>query len=113
MAILRSVDGQFYEIPDDQVAKFLIPADKVKDKVQGGADPGPPPGGPPPGGGGGPPPAIVVQIFGNQMPTGGGPPPTTGDAGAHPAGEVQPYAWWNTWFNTYRPGWHNAWHNAT
>ncbi len=31
MAILRSLDGQFYEIPDDQVAKFLIPAEKVKE----------------------------------------------------------------------------------
>jgi hypothetical protein len=112
MAILRSLDGQFYEVPDDQLSKFLIPADKVKEKVQagGGEDPGPPPGndpGPPPGGGT---PAIVVQIYGAGTPPGG--PPPTGTETPAAAGGVQPYAWWNTWRNTYHPGWHNVWHNV-
>jgi hypothetical protein len=107
MAILRSVDGRFYEIPDDQLSKYLIPEDKVKEKVQAaGGDAGPPedPGPPPPSGS----PAIIVQIFGaaGAQPAGGGAPaPTAG------AGEVQPYAWWNTWRNTYGPSWHNVWHN--
>jgi hypothetical protein len=107
MAILRSLDGQFYEVPDDQLAKYLIPADKVKEKVQGtGEDPGPPPNDPGPPSGG--PPPIVVQIYGAAPPSGSAGPPTA--AGA-PGGEVQPYAWWNTWKNTWAPGWHNVWHN--
>ena len=34
MAILRSVDGNFYEVPDDQLSKFAVPADQVKEKLQ-------------------------------------------------------------------------------
>jgi hypothetical protein len=118
MAILRSVDGQYYEVPDDQLARYLIPADKVKEKVQtgGGEDPGPPDPGPP--GAGGPGPTVLVQIYGTSAPPpggGGAPPPGGGGAPAPGAGgaapEVQPYGWWNTWRNTYAPGWHNVWHN--
>src|SRR5271165_3581369 len=108
MAILRSLDGKFYEIPDEQVAKFLIPADKVKDKVQSAPAEGGQPedlGPPPPGGS----PAIIVQIYGATAPPpgGGAPAPTGAPAGS----EVQPYGWWNTWRNTWHPGWHNVWHN--
>jgi hypothetical protein len=40
MAILRSLDGKFYEIPDDLLSRYLIPADKVKERVRGdGEDP--------------------------------------------------------------------------
>ena len=40
MAILRSLDGKFYEIPDDLLSRYLIPADKVKERVIGdGGDP--------------------------------------------------------------------------
>ena len=40
MAILRSLDGKFYEIPDDLVSRYLIPADKVQERVKGnGGDP--------------------------------------------------------------------------
>jgi hypothetical protein len=40
MAILRSLDGKFYEIPDDLLSSYLIPADKVKERVEGhGEDP--------------------------------------------------------------------------
>jgi hypothetical protein len=35
MAILRSLDGNFYEIPDDVAARYLIPPDKVKEKLKG------------------------------------------------------------------------------
>jgi hypothetical protein len=34
MAILRSLDGNFYEIPDDLASRYLIPADKVKERVE-------------------------------------------------------------------------------
>jgi hypothetical protein len=35
MAILRSLDGNYYEIPDDVAARYLIPADKVKERLKG------------------------------------------------------------------------------
>jgi hypothetical protein len=35
MAILRSLDGKFYEIPDELLASYLIPADKVKERLKG------------------------------------------------------------------------------
>jgi hypothetical protein len=34
MAILRSVDGQFYEIPDEQLPALRIPFDRVKAQGQ-------------------------------------------------------------------------------
>ncbi len=49
MAILRAMDGNFYEIPDEQVAKYKIPQEKLKEKLGSqaqGAE------GPPPEGGG-------------------------------------------------------------
>jgi len=109
MAILRGLDGQFYDVPDEHLSKYLIPPDKVKEKVQsGGPDYGPPDDpGPPPGHGSAP--AIIVQIYGASAPPGstaGAPAP-----GAGITAEVQPYTWWNTWRNTAGPGWHNAWHN--
>src|SRR5689334_4955508 len=98
MAIVQSVDGKFYEIPDDQLDKFLVPADKVKEKLDAAATSAPPPGppsGPPPGGS----PTIVVQIFGAQPDAGpppGGPPPGPPTVGAPPPGaEVVPYGWHN------------------
>ena len=34
MAILRSTDGKFYDIPDEQLESALIPGEQVKDKLQ-------------------------------------------------------------------------------
>ena len=33
MAILRSMDGQFYSVPDSQLNAMLVPADEVKTKL--------------------------------------------------------------------------------
>ncbi|MCG8559520.1 MAG: hypothetical protein MI824_06960 [Hyphomicrobiales bacterium] len=47
MAILRSVDGKFYEIPDEELGQFEVPAEKVNELMaaMGGGEPeGPPPG---------------------------------------------------------------------
>jgi hypothetical protein len=33
MAILRSIDGSYYEVPDEQVAKFKIPQEKLSEKL--------------------------------------------------------------------------------
>ncbi|MDF1753020.1 MAG: hypothetical protein P1U89_09620 [Verrucomicrobiales bacterium] len=34
MAILRSTDGKFYEIPDEQLEDKLIPGEEVKAKLE-------------------------------------------------------------------------------
>jgi hypothetical protein len=40
VAILRGLDGKFYEIPDHVLSSYLIPADKVKERIRGnGGDP--------------------------------------------------------------------------
>jgi hypothetical protein len=111
MAILRSLDGRYYEIPDDQAEKFLIPEDKLKEKLQSA----PPPAGesgPPPGSGASGPPPILVQIYG-VGPGGAGTPPPGGAGAPAPAGaEVSPYDhhWHNHWQN-YWQNWYNVWHN--
>lgn len=87
MAILRSVDGRFYEVPDDKLEAFAVPEDKVKEKLQqAGAEEGGPDGGPPGGGGGGP--LVVVQIIGQGRGAGSGPPTTSMGVGG---GAVQAY----------------------
>ncbi len=104
MAILRSVDGQFYEIPDDQLSRFLVPEDKVKEKLQEAGGPGPG-GGPPPGmGGGGAP--VVIQVFGGgaRVVRGGGP--------GGPQGRRQQSAEVSAYSGCGGPPWHNCWHNC-
>jgi hypothetical protein len=40
MAILRSLDGKFYEIPDEALSGYLIPEEKVKERLKSsGGDP--------------------------------------------------------------------------
>jgi hypothetical protein len=34
MAILRSLDGDYYEVPDDHLSGYRIPASTVKEKAQ-------------------------------------------------------------------------------
>ena len=48
MAILRSMDGKFYNIPDDQLGEYEMGPDEVKDQIgAAGAQGGPgPQGGP-------------------------------------------------------------------
>ncbi len=103
MAILRALDGTFFEIPDDQIAKFKIPPEKLKDKL--GAQAPTDAGGPPEGGGGEPggtSPLVNVQIFQG----GGGGAPAGAEAG------VNPYDWrnWRNWRNwaNWR-NWRNHW----
>ena len=80
MAILRALDGKFYEVPDDQLGGFEVPADELKQKLQDSGDAGPQgPGGPGPGGPGGPGAPgnglVYVQVYagGQGGPGGGGP----------------------------------------
>lgn len=34
MAILQSIDGRFYQVPDDEAEGFLVPADKVEETLR-------------------------------------------------------------------------------
>lgn len=34
MVILRSIDGRFYQIPDEEEGQFLVPADKVEETLR-------------------------------------------------------------------------------
>jgi hypothetical protein len=43
MAILRSMDGKFYNIPDDQLEQHLVPAEELKNHL-GAEGPGGQPG---------------------------------------------------------------------
>ena len=95
MAILRSVDGKFYEVPDKNLDKYEIPADQLREKLGDQAQAEPGPSGPGagsggPGGGGGS--QVVIQIHGGGGAQGGG---AQGGAGADNGEEVQPYwGWW-------------------
>lgn len=108
MAILRSVDGKFYEVPDKDLEKFEVPADQVREKlgdtVQAGGGGAPGPGGP---GGGAGNAQVVIQILGDQSNAGGGGAPApSGEDGD----EVQPY--WGWWRNCWRNCWRNYWRNC-
>lgn len=72
MAILRSADGKFYDIPDDELSNYEVPPDQVKGLLAAS--------GPGPGAGAGP---------------GPGPRPQGG-------GEVQPYGYCPPWRNCFR-----------
>ncbi len=119
MAIVRGVDGTFYEVPDDQLAHFKIPEDKLKEKLgsQAPTEGAPPQEGPPHEGGGAPTsPLVNVAIYYagqggmSTPPPGGGAP-----AGSSTEGAVQPYDWrnwrnWRNWYNWYNwRNWRNHW----
>jgi hypothetical protein len=121
VAILRSLEGKFYDIPDEDAHKYEVPREQVKDLLAkaGGPPPagghgGPGHGGPGHGGPhGGPTPPVVINVFaggggpGGGAPGGGGPgggAPGGGGpgGGGAPEGDVDPY-WW--WWNNYWPNW--------
>jgi hypothetical protein len=129
MAILRSVDGKFYEVPDDSLANYLVPDDQVKAKLSeagcampAGRGPGPGrgPGASAPGAPGG----VVIQIYTQGQQGDSGPPPGRPPAQAgQPEGaaaasgqptEVSPYGFCfggGGWHNCWHNHWHNCWHN--
>lgn len=76
MAILRSADGKFYDVPDDELANYEVPAEQVKGLLSASAQgPGPGPG------------------------PGFGPGPGMGPRGG---GQVQPYGYCPPWRNCFR-----------
>ena len=66
MAILKSAEGKFYDVPDSQLGSLEIPADQVKQRLTE-AGGGPSSGGP--GAGpilGGRAPQVLIQVFGGR-----------------------------------------------
>jgi hypothetical protein len=134
MAILQSIDGRFYQLPDDEADKFLVPADKVEETLRavGAAQPqqaapaAPAAGGIPVGSGSGP--VIIYVVGGGAGAPGGGMPMGAPQQmggpqqmGA-PADQVQAYAhhhhhhghhgghhggWWGGWGG----GWGGCYNN--
>jgi hypothetical protein len=104
MSVLRGPDGKFYEVPDDQLTKYAVPPEKVRETLERAGVPAPsgrPEGGP--GGGspgmgmhGGP---VVIQIYPPPM---GGPGPGHEGGGGEP-GQVDPYwyYWWTRYWTRY------------
>ncbi|MBL8852055.1 MAG: hypothetical protein JNG89_20450 [Planctomycetaceae bacterium] len=95
MAILKSADGKFYDVPDSQLGSLEIPADQVKQRLTeaGGAPEGGPGRGPGPRGRGGPAPQVLINVYGGARRGGfaqvGGAPAAT--AGQACESEVEPY----------------------
>lgn len=118
MAILRSMDGKFYNIPDDDLEANAVPPEEVKEKLGEAAGC---PGGPPPGNGGGGQPMsipgggqVVIQIYTSPGGGGSGGAPPQGGAPAQAEGaegDLVPhaYCWRNTWS---RNCWRNNWRNC-
>ena len=96
MAILRSTDGKFYEVADEQLDDKLIPAEELKDKLGSAATgpalagPGAPQGGPVsvPGSG-----QVVIQIFTSEPGGPMGPPPEGAEGEGGEEEEVTAHGW--------------------
>jgi hypothetical protein len=103
MAVVRSLEGTFYEIPEGELEKYKVPADQVKGLMEAGGqkmpqNPGQQPGGGAQQRGGGGQPQILVQFI-VQSPGGA---PQQGQAQGAPAeGEekVEPQWYWINWAN--------------
>ena len=82
MAILRSSDGKFYDVADDQLEDKMIPAEQIKERLdEVGVGPAPGPVGPGPemtvpGTGG----QVVIQIYTSGAEAGGYGPAPEGEA---------------------------------
>jgi hypothetical protein len=75
MAIVRDLKtGEFLEIPDEEARKFVIPADKVRERLAaaGMTGEGGGPGGPGPAGMAGPLPNLVLNLNLNELLARGG-----------------------------------------
>ena len=113
MAVLLSMEGKYYDVPDDQVAAFEVPREKVRDVLAHSPMPSmergtPGPGSAPRGGrgapGGGSP--VIIQVLPNGIHGPAQGPGQSQGPGGQPEGEVDPYwyTWWTNWNN-----WGNYW----
>lgn len=62
MAILKSADGRFYDVPDKDAEKYVIPAEQVRDRLDA-AGISPPTGGGPAGDSA----TIVIKVLGGSV----------------------------------------------
>ncbi len=109
MAILRSVDGTFYDVPDDVAQKYVVPPEEVKSKMDAMGEQLP--NGPTmnqggqPGAGKGSPQIVVQFITKDAAP---GPVGGQGMQQQAPQEETVDAQWWVNWYN-----WNNwsNWYN--
>ena len=108
MAILRSSDGKFYDVADDQLDDKMIPAEEIKQKLgEVGVGPAPSPVGPAPqmtvpGTGG----QVVIQIYTSGNESGSCETPTEERADF----EAHGWCWRRNYFsNCWR---RNCWRNS-
>ncbi|MCX6899393.1 MAG: hypothetical protein NT105_11905 [Verrucomicrobia bacterium] len=118
MAILQSIDGRFYQVPEDEAEKFLVPADKVEEtlRASGAAQPqaaaAPGPCGAPMSTGGSSPVIIYIVGGGGQsgmepQPMGAG--PQGQQMGAPMGQQVQAYAHHGGHHGGHWGGWGGGW----
>ena len=107
MTLLQSMEGKYYDVPEDQAASFEVPREKVRELLAKSGPPPAPQGGPggaprgpggaPPGGGGSP---VIIQVLPNGIHgpahPAGSPPPAGGTDG-----EVDPYWYYYYWWRNY------------
>ncbi len=110
MVILRSIDGRFYQIPDEEAGKFLVPADKVEETLRDAGAVQPQAAAPAASCAsmGASAPAVVIVAGGGApqgMPMGGPQQPSAAQPGPS---QVQayhwhhgPHGWWGGYYNYY------------
>jgi hypothetical protein len=106
MAVVRSLEGTFYDIPDSELDQYKVPADQVKGLMEAAGQKPPQSPGPQQasqgqgqgGGAGGSQPQILVQFI-TQAP--GGAPQQRQPQAAQAEGEekVEPQWYWINWAN--------------
>ncbi len=105
MAVVRSLEGTFYDIPESELEEFKVPADKVKGLMEAGGQklpqgPGPQQGGKSRQGAGGQPQILVqfiVQSPGGVQQQGQQQQPQ--EAPAEGEEKVEPQWYWINWAN--------------
>lgn len=102
MAILSSRNGKFYEVPDGDLKKYELPANKVKEVLaemdEGG---GGGPGGVEPYGYGGPA-QVIIHVSGAGASVEPAPPPEAEDGRVEPYGYYGYYGYHRPYFWGYR-----------
>jgi hypothetical protein len=100
MAVVRSLEGTFYDIPDSELGQYKVPADKVKGLMEAAgqkapSSPGQQPGGQGQGGASGSPQILVQFIVQGQ----GGAQQKPQAAPAEGEEKVEPQWYWINWAN--------------
>src|SRR5579862_21881 len=104
MAIVRSREGSFFDVPDEELKKYEKKAEDVQGcSAEAGQEQGP--GGPGGGGGGGASPVQIIVNYAGGMGGGGQGAPSGGGSG-----DVKG-RYCGHWHNCWRNCWRNYWRN--